>query len=109
MASSVSARIPLTSSSPPRSRRAPSHLPRHPTVPRSCDRPSGNAGSGPLPGSMHSGRPKEMTMLAMRQEWPLDVTELKPALELMLAIARADMGILMLHDDGDGALYPVLG
>jgi hypothetical protein len=48
-------------------------------------------------------------MLAMRHDWPLDVTELKPALELVLAIARTDMGILMLHDDGEGAMFPVLG
>jgi len=48
-------------------------------------------------------------MLAMRHDWPLDVAELKPALELVLAIARTDMGILMLHDDGEGALFPVLG
>ena len=47
-------------------------------------------------------------MLAMRHNWPLDVTELKPALELVLAIARADMGILMLHDDGENAMHPVL-
>src|SRR3954471_16674802 len=53
--------------------------------------------------------PKETTMLAMRHNWPLDVTELKPALELVLAIARADMGIVMLHDDGEGAMFPVLG
>ena len=48
-------------------------------------------------------------MLAMRHNWPLDVAELKPALELVLAIARTDMGILMLHDDGEGAMFPVLG
>jgi signal transduction histidine kinase len=48
-------------------------------------------------------------MLATQHDWPLDVTELKPALELVLALSRADMGILMLHDDGAGALYPVLG
>ena len=44
-------------------------------------------------------------MLAMRHDWPLDVTELKPALELVLAIARTDMGILMLHDDGEGPCF----
>lgn len=48
-------------------------------------------------------------MLATQHDWPLDVTELKPALELVLALSRADMGILMLHDDGAGALFPVLG
>jgi signal transduction histidine kinase len=48
-------------------------------------------------------------MLAMTHNWPLDVAELKPALELVLAIARTDMGILMLHDDGEGAMFPVLG
>ncbi|HEX4684975.1 MAG TPA: ATP-binding protein, partial [Gemmatimonadaceae bacterium] len=48
-------------------------------------------------------------MLAMQHDWPLDVTELQPALELVLALARADMGILMLHDDGEDALFPVLG
>ncbi|HXT14773.1 MAG TPA: HAMP domain-containing sensor histidine kinase [Gemmatimonadaceae bacterium] len=47
-------------------------------------------------------------MLATKHDWPIDVTELKPALELALAIARADMGFLMLHDDTVGALFPVL-
>src|SRR3954471_7302291 len=53
--------------------------------------------------------PKETTMLAMTHNWPLDVTELKPALELVLEIARADMGILMLQHDGEGTMLPVLG
>ncbi len=41
--------------------------------------------------------------------WPLDASELKPALQLILGLARADMGILMLHDEESGMLYPVLG
>src|SRR4051812_3511277 len=58
---------------------------------------------------MCAGTPQGTTMLATQHDWPLDVTELQPALELVLALSRADMGILMLHDDGEGALFPVLG
>lgn len=40
--------------------------------------------------------------------WPVQANELKPALELVLAIARADMGVLLLQDDTLGSLRPVL-
>ena len=49
-------------------------------------------------------------MLAMRGTTGRSTSrDWKPALELVLAIARTDMGILMLHDDGEGAMFPVLG
>ena len=41
--------------------------------------------------------------------WPLPVAELRPALELALAVARAEMGVLMLHDDSVATLFPALG
>jgi signal transduction histidine kinase len=41
--------------------------------------------------------------------WPLPTTELKPALELALALTRADMGVLMLHDESADAMLPALG
>ena len=41
--------------------------------------------------------------------WPLPATELKPALELTLALAHADMTVLLLHDDTAGALFPAAG
>src|SRR5262245_31136527 len=41
--------------------------------------------------------------------WPLPAAELKPALELALALARADMTVLLLHDESVGALVPALG
>ena len=41
--------------------------------------------------------------------WPLPTTELKPALELALALTRADMGVLMLHDETADAMLPALG
>jgi signal transduction histidine kinase len=41
--------------------------------------------------------------------WPLAAAELKPALELVLSLARADMTVLLLHDDAAGALFPALG
>jgi signal transduction histidine kinase len=41
--------------------------------------------------------------------WPLPVAELRPALELALAVARAEMGVLMLHDDTVATLYPAIG
>ena len=41
--------------------------------------------------------------------WPLPTTELKPALELALALTRADMGVLMLHDEAADAMLPALG
>lgn len=48
-------------------------------------------------------------MLTSNHEWPLDTAELRPALALILALAKADMGVLMLHDQNDGTLSPVLG
>lgn len=41
--------------------------------------------------------------------WPLPTSELKPALQLALAVAHADMGVLMLHDDSVGRLFPAIG
>jgi signal transduction histidine kinase len=41
--------------------------------------------------------------------WPLAAAELKPALELVLALARADMTVLLLHDDAAGTLFPAIG
>ena len=41
--------------------------------------------------------------------WPLPTTELKPALDLALALTRADMGVLMLHDETADAMLPALG
>jgi signal transduction histidine kinase len=38
----------------------------------------------------------------------VQANELKPALQLVLAIAHADMGVLLLHDDTVGALRPVV-
>lgn len=42
------------------------------------------------------------------REWPIAAEELRPALQLVLAIARADMGVLMLHDETLGSLRPVV-
>src|SRR5690242_15263429 len=44
--------------------------------------------------------------VAADEHWPLPTTELQPALELASALTRADMGVLMLHDDGSDALLP---
>src|SRR6476646_787032 len=44
--------------------------------------------------------------VAADEPWPLPTTELQPALELASALTRADMGVLMLHDDGADALLP---
>jgi signal transduction histidine kinase len=41
--------------------------------------------------------------------WQLPTAELRPALELALAVTRGDMGVLMLHDESLDALLPVLG
>jgi hypothetical protein len=41
--------------------------------------------------------------------WPLPTGDLKPALELALAVTHGDMGVLMLHDEAQGGLRPVLG
>jgi signal transduction histidine kinase len=38
--------------------------------------------------------------------WPLPAAELRPALELALTLARADMTVLLLHDETGGALVP---
>jgi signal transduction histidine kinase len=38
--------------------------------------------------------------------WPLPAAELRPALELALALAHADMTVLLLHDESVGALVP---
>ena len=44
--------------------------------------------------------------VAADDHWPLPTTELQPALELASALTRADMGVLMLLDDGADALLP---
>jgi signal transduction histidine kinase len=44
--------------------------------------------------------------VAADDTWPLPTTELQPALELASALTRADMGVLMLHDEGADALLP---
>src|SRR3954454_10494118 len=41
--------------------------------------------------------------------WQLPAAELRPALELALAVTHGDMGVLMLHDESSDALRPVLG
>ena len=38
--------------------------------------------------------------------WPLPAADLRPALELALTLARADMTVLLLHDETDGTLVP---
>jgi signal transduction histidine kinase len=40
--------------------------------------------------------------------WPLPAAELRPALELALTLARADMTVLLLHDETDGTLVPAV-
>ena len=47
--------------------------------------------------------------VASDDHWPLPTTELQPALELVSALTRADMGVLMLHDERVDALLPALG
>ena len=47
--------------------------------------------------------------VAADDHWPLPTTELQPALELASALTRADMGVLMLHDERTDALLPALG
>jgi signal transduction histidine kinase len=44
--------------------------------------------------------------VAADEPWPLPTTELQPALELASTLTRADMGVLMLHDEGADALLP---
>jgi signal transduction histidine kinase len=41
--------------------------------------------------------------------WPLQESELAPALRLITTLARADMGVLLLLDDAAHLLMPVLG
>src|SRR5215213_1968527 len=43
------------------------------------------------------------------ERWPIPTLELRPALELALTLTRADMGVLMLHDETADALLPALG
>lgn len=50
-----------------------------------------------------------LVITSSKHTWPVQADELKPALELVLAIAHADMGVLMLHDDSVGTLCPVIG
>jgi signal transduction histidine kinase len=40
--------------------------------------------------------------------WPIDVQELRPALRLVLSLAKAERGILMLYDEPAQKLFPVL-
>ncbi len=40
--------------------------------------------------------------------WPLSAAELRPALELALELAHADMTVLLLHDEVEGVLFPAL-
>jgi signal transduction histidine kinase len=40
--------------------------------------------------------------------WPLPTRELMPALDLALSLARADIAVLLLHDESVGALLPAL-
>lgn len=47
-------------------------------------------------------------LLPSQHPWPVQANELKPALQLVLAIARADMGVLLLHDETAGTLQPVV-
>jgi signal transduction histidine kinase len=47
--------------------------------------------------------------VASDDSWPLPATELQPALELASTLTRADMGVLMLHDDRADALLPAVG
>lgn len=47
--------------------------------------------------------------VASDDSWPLPATELQPALELASTLTRADMGVLMLHDDRSDALRPTVG
>ena len=45
----------------------------------------------------------------LHRGWPMSTDDLRPALELALEIVHGDMGVLMLHDDTAGALFPVVG
>lgn len=46
--------------------------------------------------------------VAPTHAWPLEASELKPALQLILALARANTGILLLRDHQTDTLHPVL-
>jgi signal transduction histidine kinase len=48
-------------------------------------------------------------MESQQHGWSLPTGTLKPALELALAVTHGDMGVLMLHDEAQGTLLPVLG
>ena len=48
-------------------------------------------------------------LVQSRPTWPLDEKELQPALHLVVALARADMGVLMLRDEAKDSLIPVVG
>ena len=41
--------------------------------------------------------------------WPIKEDELRPGLNLVMSLAHADMGVLMLHDHTAGRLRPVVG
>ncbi|HEY4132067.1 MAG TPA: HAMP domain-containing sensor histidine kinase [Gemmatimonadaceae bacterium] len=43
-----------------------------------------------------------------KHAWPVEANELRPALQLIVSLARADMGFLMLHDEHVERLFPVL-
>jgi signal transduction histidine kinase len=43
-----------------------------------------------------------------RGAWPLPARELMPALDLALSLARADIAVLLLHDENTGTLLPAL-
>ena len=47
-------------------------------------------------------------LVQSHHDWPLEPTELEPALELVTDLAHADMGILMLFDEARSVLLPVL-
>ncbi len=46
--------------------------------------------------------------LIAKHAWPVEANELRPALQLIVSLARADMGFLMLHDEHAERLFPVL-
>ncbi len=46
--------------------------------------------------------------ISLQHAWPLEVTELRPALRLVVELAKADMGVLMLHDASSDMLFPVV-
>ncbi len=46
-------------------------------------------------------------VIAPNPTWPLDVADLEPALHLVVGLAEAEIGILLLHDHAAGFLIPV--